>query len=210
MANELVKMSEVLAHLSLPAGDTTHQAELTAMIQAATPIVEYITGPINPLTVTNEVHYTSDGPDRILLRHPPVQSITSVIEYLGVTPYTLTSQPPGSTTDNYGYWLDRPSAGRLIRMSAFGQPMGFIGSTVTVSYVAGLGTNPDGSTKIPADVKLAVLEDIRGLFVQTQNGGRPKFGGGLVDEEGWTVGPLHLFPRLAALIENKARVQSIA
>lgn len=202
MANELVKMADVLRHLDLPAGDTTYQAELTTIIEAATPIVEYITGPINPVTYTNEA-YDVSGADRVMLRHVPVISVTSVSEWIGITQFALTLQPPGSTVDNYGFYVARYEDGLIIRMSAFGQPMPFLGSQLTVTYQA-------GRSAIPPDVKLAVLEDIRGLWQQTHNGGRPKFGGGLADEDGWTIGPLHLFPRLAAMLENKARTQSIA
>lgn len=208
MANELVKMTDVLRHLGLPQGDTTNQAELQLMIDAATPIVEYITGPINPVTYTGETHNV-DGASTLMLRHPPVQSIATITEWVGITPFVLTSQPPGSTVSNYGYNLERPEAGKVVRMSAFGQPTTFLGSLVTVTYTAGLPV-VNGVVQIPPDVRLGVLEDIRGIFTQSQDGGRPKWGGGLQDEDGWTVGPLHLFPRLAALLENKARVQSIA
>lgn len=199
----LVRMSDVLRHCRLPAGDMTYQGELQMYIDAATPIVEYITGPINPLVITNEVYPIQGGASRLMLRSVPIASIQSIIEYIGITPFTLTSQPPGSTVSNYGYSLDRPEAGLVVRRSSFGQEMPFLGTTVVASYTAGLAT-------VPPDVKLAVLEDIRGIFQQTQLGGRPKFGGGLADEDGWTVGPLHLFPRLAAILEGKARVQSIA
>lgn len=203
MAGELVRMSEVLSHLDLAAGDTTYQAELQRYIEAATPIVEYITGPINTYTFTES--YPCEGLSRISLRNVPViaGSISSCTEYVGVSPFTLTSQPPGSTKDNYGYYLQRPEAGTLIRMSSFGQEMPFLGSWLAITYQAGMSS-------VPPDVKLAVLEDIRGLWQQTHNGGRPKWGGGMADEDGWTVGPLHLFPRLAAMLENKARTQSIA
>ncbi len=203
MAGELVRMSEVLNHLDLAQGDTTYQSELQLYIEAATPIVEYITGPIN--TYSYNETYQCNGLSRISLRHVPVvaNSISSCIEYVGISPFTLTNQPPGSTHDNYGFYLQRPEAGTLIRMSSFGQETPFLGSWLAITYQAGLAT-------VPADVKLAVLEDIRGLWQQTHNGGRPKWGGGVPDEDGWTVGPLHLFPRLAAMIENRARVQSIA
>lgn len=205
----LVAMSDVLRHCGLAQTDTTYLVELQTMIDAATPIVEYITGPINPLVVTSEVYPTTHGESRLILRSVPVQSVQSVIEYIGITAWTLTSQPPGATVNNYGYSLDRPEAGLLVRRSAFGQEMPFLGTVVVVSYTAGLPVI-NGVTQVPPDVKLAVLEDIRGLFQQTQLGGRPKFGASLADEDGWTVGPLHLFPRLAAVLEGRARTQSIA
>ena len=123
MANELVKMSEVLSHLGLPAGDQSQQAVLQRFIEAATPIVEYITGPINIYSYT-ESHPTY-GLSRVMLRNVPVVagSITSISEWVGVSQFTLTEQPPGSTHDNYGFYLQRPEAGTLIRMSAFGQEM---------------------------------------------------------------------------------------
>ena len=50
------------------------------------------------------------------------------------------------------------------------------------------------------------------MYVQSQQG-RGSLGGGAIgggDPEGWTVGPMHLFPRLASLLEGPGRTQSIA
>ena len=77
---------------------------------------------------------------------------------------------------------------------------------VVVAYTAGI-------EDVSPDIRLAVLEDIRGLFQQTQQGMRPPaFGGGGGPGGGdtWTVGPMRQFPRLAALLEGAGRTQSIA
>ncbi|MFF2551823.1 hypothetical protein ACFVUS_12535 [Nocardia sp. NPDC058058] len=205
MANplELVRMSDVLDHLSLPKGETTYQTELQRYIDAATPIVEYITGPINKTTYSET--YPCAGMTRIVLRNVPVVpgSVSSCVEYVGITAYSLTEQPPGSTADNYGFFIERPEAGTLVRMSSAGLETPFIGVWLQVTYQAGLSA-------VPADVKLAVLEDIRALWDQAHNGGRPRWGGENPGEDGWTIGPMHLFPRLAAMVENRRRTQSIA
>ncbi|MEU6582754.1 hypothetical protein [Nocardia sp. NPDC046763] len=198
----LVSMSDVYRHLNLDESDLAPMAELQGFIDAATPFVEYITGPMLPTTVT-ETYPVVVGQTQIMLRTCPVLSIQTVTEYLATVARTLTNQPRGSSTDNYGYSLDIASAGLLVRRGVVGVAIPFLGDTVVVSYTAGRAT-------VPAHVRMAALEDIRGLWQQTQQGGNPRFGGDRAAEDGWTVGPIHLFPRLAALLEGTTRVQSIA
>lgn len=198
----LVTLAQVHDVLNIPTVDTSHDAELQRYIDAATATVTYITGPLTPTTFT-EVR--DGGAPVIMLDNPPVQSITSVIEYVGATGYTLTSQAPGATTDNYGYSLDDPASGKLVRRSSAGMPMPFFGGrgAVVITYIAGVSS-------VPPDVVMAALEDIRGLYQQTQQGG--KVGGGSIGSGGddqWSVGPMHLFPRLAMLLDGPRRAQSI-
>lgn len=198
---QIVTLSDVHNHLNIPQDDATNDVELQGFIDAATSFITYIAGPVVPQSFIET--YEVDGQDTVLLRNVPVQSIQSVTEYVGVVGYTLTSQPPGETVDNYGYSLDIPSQGLLVRRSGVGTRMNFIGPVVVIAYTAGRDT-------VPGDMRLAALEDIRGLYQITQQGGRPAFGTGGDGSEQWNVGPLHLFPRLAALLEGPSRVQSIA
>jgi hypothetical protein len=196
--SDLVTLSDVHDFLNIPTGDTSHDTKLQHYIDAASQIVAYEVGDVTSTTHT-ETHVPTGS--RIILDWVPVLSIQTVTEYVGVLPYTLTSQPPGSTSDNYGYSLDLPNAGVLVRRDAAGQECNFFGSPVVVAYTS-------GRTSIPSDVFLAVLEDIRGLYQQTQSGGRPGFQTPGSDQ--WNAGPLNLFPRLRAVLASSVRTQSIA
>jgi hypothetical protein len=196
---QLVTLPQVKAHLGMPAGDTTHDTELQAFIDAATPIVEYITGPVNPVTTTETLDVA--GCSFVVLSKVPVISVTSAIEYLVTQPFTLTAQPPGSTTSNYGYSIDRPESGLITRRGITGMPMNFLGSTLVITYTSGLAS-------VPADIKLAALEDIRGLWQQTQQGIRPNFRS--MEEDSWMPQDMRMFPRMAAILEGRKRTQALA
>lgn len=199
---DLVNLSDAKAHLNIPGTDTSHDAELQGFIDAASEVVNYDAGPQTPMTYTET--YRTAGRSRICLDHVPVIDVQSMTEYVGVQAWTLTLQPPGSTTDNYGFSIDIPEAGTIVRRSGAGTEINFFGPVVTVTYTA-------GQSSVRADVRMAVLEDIRGLYQQTQQGG--KVGGGQIGAGGddqWMAGPMHLFPRLTMLLEGRARTQSIA
>lgn len=197
----LVTLEDAKEHLNIT--DSTHDVELQGFIDASTQFVTYITGPVVPTTFTNEVH--DGGWPTIVLFNPPIISVQSVTEHLGPTSYALSLQPPGSTSDNYGYSLDDPESGILVRRSGAGTPMAFWGGrrSVVVTYLAGRAT-------VPADIRMATLEDLRGLYQQTQQGGRPSYGSNVASDDSWSVGPMRLFPRLEALLEGPSRTQSIA
>jgi hypothetical protein len=198
----LLTLAEVKDSLNIDSATSKHDVELQRYIDAALPQIEYITGPINPVQIT-EVHRVPRGAFQIALREPPVMSVVSVTEYIGLTAYNLTEQAPGATVSNYGFALDLPESGILRRTSTVGTTMPFLGTNVTVVYMAGLAS-------VPADVHLAAIEDVRGLYQQTQQPGRPQYGGSPATEDGWGAGPVMLFPRLAALLNRASRTQSIA
>jgi hypothetical protein len=198
----LVTIEDVHQHLNIPDTDMSHDVELQGFIDAATAFITYVAGDV--IATDYAETYETWRTDVIMLRHVPVLTVTSVIEYIGVMAYTLTSQPPGQTVDNYGYSLDFPDAGLLVRRSGVGTRTQFLGSPVVVNYTAGRAT-------VPGDVRMATLEDIRGLYQLTQLGRRPAFGSTSANpSEDWRVGPLNLFPRLAALFDGPGRAQSIA
>lgn len=202
MTTDLVTLTDVKAHLNIPTSDTSNDTELGGFIDAASDFITYIAGPVvsTPLT---ETHRTRGGLYYVMLRQPPVLSITSVVEYVGTVGYTLTQQQPGSTVDNWGYSINLAS-GALVRRSSAGTRMPFLGGDLVVAYVA-------GRVSVPPQIRLACLEDIRGLWQRTQLGGRPAFDdGGSSGSDGWTSGPLNLFPRLKALLDGATRTPSIA
>lgn len=198
---QLVTLTDVKAYI----GETTtnNDSTLNLYINAASAAADYWFGQQDQITVTNEIH--DGGFETILCYNTPIISVQSLIEYVGITPYTLTLQPPGSTVNNYGYSIDMPEVGLITRRSGAGTPMPFLGGPrmVVISYTAGRAT-------VPADVYLAILEDIRALWMQTQQGGRPNWGGAA--EEGWSPNgtTFHMFPRLAAIGASAQRIPGVA
>lgn len=195
-----VTLAEVKDMMNMAPTDTAHDVKIQTFIDSATPVIEYIVGPVLQQTFT-ENHRTY-GQSKIVLRNSPVISITTLTEFIGLTAYTLSEQEPGATTNNYGYALDITGNGVITRMSSVGTEMGFIGNVVTVTYLAGLLT-------VPADIRLAAIEDVRAMFQQTQLGGRPQYGGGASQEDGWQPAPIASFPRLRMLLERARRIPSI-
>lgn len=204
----LVTFDDVVGHLNLTGTDYSASVnELQGFIDAATEFVEYQTGPIIPRPYTNEVH--SGGGPVIVLDHPPVLTVDSVTEFLGPTSFVLTDAELGGTSGLYAYSLDNPDEGVICRRTIGGLVTRFASGyrNVLVSYTA-------GRNKVPADVRMAVLEDIRGLFTQTQYSNRAgSFGAGSEMPDSWAASssnPVGTFPRLAALLAAKTRTPSIA
>jgi hypothetical protein len=191
----LVTLSDVKNQLNIPASDTTQDVELVGFIDAATEVVEWITGPITPKVIMGEVH--DGGFYAVMLRNPPVLSVDSVTEYLGRVNYTITAQPPGATVDNYGYSLE--PGGKLVRRTAAGTVMPWLGgrSSVIVNYTAGRLT-------VPASVRMATLLDIQDVFQKSQQGGKDQSG-----DNAWGGMP-EMFPRLRSELEPTQRTVGIA
>lgn len=201
----IVTLADVHGHLNIDTSDTSRDAELQGFIDAATATVTYITGPQAATTYTE----TRDGGGPvIMLDNPPILSITSVTEFFTPGGMVLTQVPLGSSTGNaFSYTLDDPIAGKITRRMS-GYETSFLGGRNSVVIVYSAGT-----AAIGADVRLAALEDIRGLYQQTQQGGGRSLGGGAIGAGGddqWSVGPMRLFPRLQELLSGSQRTQSIA
>ena len=169
----LVTISEVRTHLNIPASDTSHDTELQGFMDAAQVIIENIVGSVVQTTYTE----TYDGGNSYIeFRHKPVFSITSVSEYQGstLTAVAVATNPALATTPSYTF---DSFMNRVVRRNAGGWesyfPLG--ANAIAITYVAGLAS-------VPANVRLAALELIRHLYQQTQQGGRPSFGGSGSDE----------------------------
>lgn len=185
----LVDLSEVKDHLNIPSTDTSQDAELQGFIEAASVYIQNITGPITPQQLT-ETH--SGGGTTICLFHPPVLSVTSVVEYNASTGYTLNQATLGTDAGAYAYTLDDPKSG-VIRRRYSGNLVGrFIGGdhNVVVTYMAGQAT-------IPPDIRMAVLQDIAGIYQPSQLGPSnsmfPNPGQG-------NLNPISMFPRVAEVL----------
>jgi len=202
----LVSLDEAKLHLDMPTSDTTVDAELQGFIDAATPLIENICGPITSESVT-EWHDGGAG-DRsaLVLRRRPVLSVTSVTEYLGQTPQVLAAATTPANAAALSYSLE-VATGTIIRRSAAGTvyPFAWGEQNVQVVYTAGFGSTP-------ANVRLAALELIRHLWQSTQQGGRPAFNGNPADGNGFgPAGGGYAVPNFVIeLLKPNERIPGIA
>lgn len=158
---------------------TTYDAELQDFIDAASAVAEFYTGDLLGDTYT-EVH--DGGDSAIYTRHTPIKTVTMLTEYVGSITYTLTNQPLGQSVDAWGYTIDDPQAGRIVRRSASGIVWRFVPGVgnVSVTYTTGVAV-------VPAQVKKAVEFIVRHLW-DSQRGAQPRpVAGG--DDDGTTSVP---------------------
>ena len=164
----IVTLADVKAHLNIDTIDD--DTELQNFLEATTPIIEKIAGPVIVQTVTE---YVNGGGPVITLNYQPVISITSITETVGNINYTLEPVVLGTSTSQYGYTLDT-NRGRVTRRNfntdtTFADGLG----NVKIVYSA-------GRASIPKNIRLAALELVNHWWSMSQrnrNGGRPAFGG---------------------------------
>lgn len=184
----LITLDEAKAFLNITS--TTYDAELQDYIDAASTAAEFYVGDITGGTWTE---HHDGGDSTIYTRHTPIQSVTSLTEYVGSITYTLTNQPLGSSVDAWGYTIDDPAAGRIVRRSASGIAWRFapgVGN-VTITYTSGVpGT-------ASASVRMGVEFVVRHLWT-SQRGPQPTpaWGG---DQE-----PTSSVPGVGYAIPNRA------
>ena len=180
----IVTVDEAAAHLQL--GNARDDNRLQFFIDAATIALEFHSIPMRTKTVT-EAH---DGGDTaIWLRRPPVVSIVSLVEVIGLQSWTLTEQPPGSSTSPWGYSLEDIRYGRIIRRDAGGFAFPFSPGTANVQVTYTVGT--DSNT--PANLRMALLELIRHIWQFGQQANRPQYGAPQ-DMATASLGPGYLIP----------------
>ena len=174
----LLTIGEMKAHLSLESsGDDD---EINAFLAAAVPILEGIAGPIYPRVITSEAH--DAGTIQIWTDFAPIISVSSLTEMWGLTQYTLSAQPVGSSTNMWGYTIDDPREGRITRRgtASIAVPFGAAASTwgsiatgtVQISYTAGRA-NPS------ENIRFACKELVKYLWRQV-HGGPSSFQDGFV------------------------------
>lgn len=143
----LVSLADVKAHLNISATDTTYDEELRNAIEVASDVAESYAGVMARKTVT-EIHSSSGG-CAVVLRRPPVLSVTSVTEN-------------GTDVAASGYSLS--DTGILYRVSGYSDTAWLAGrNNITITYVAGV-------TVIPPSVLDAVKDLVR-LNFSPQLGG---------------------------------------
>jgi len=171
----IVELDDLKDYLNLSATDRTHDGELLRFLAGITPVIEFMTGPILPVTYTDERY---DGGRAIIsLRHRPLISVSQVSEYLGPIRYDLTQVPSRDQGSIYSYMFE-PS-GSIIRCTAGGGLQAFPAGpdSVQVTYTAGY-------LQTPENLRMGVLEACRVVYQDTQQagGGRIGVGSSLVDE----------------------------
>lgn len=177
---DLVTLDQVLSHLNLAENPPTDLSELELFVSAATAHFEERFGILPTGTYTEVVRVRDDwsGLYRQWLRplRWPITSVVSVTSEDGATVYA---------TD-----LVISADGRAIRHDSIGY------GDWTVVYTA--GQTP------PADLQLAVLEDIRGLYQPGQIGPPATFGAFDIDDGGAAgFRPINLWPRIDAWINAR-------
>lgn len=158
--------------LNIPASDTSNDAELPAFINAATPVIEDIVGPVAKRQIVGELH---DGNSpTIRLNWLPVFSVDQVTESYGGTLYTLTQASRPYLSTAYSYTVNL-TLGRLTRRVAAGGITPFRGGndSISVDYTVGYATL---ITDVAPNVVLATKELVRHQWQASQQGGRPGFG----------------------------------
>lgn len=143
---DFLSLPDLKDRLNIKPTNTGKDVFLRECLRAATGVIENITGPILPRTVTE--HFDG-GQLAVVLTAERVSAVTAVSESTGPVSRVLTEQPLGASVDAYGYTWDRVT-NVLLRRGAGGTatrfPAGY--GNITVTYRAGTAT-------IPADVARA-------------------------------------------------------
>lgn len=173
---ELVTLDEVNDALNL-GGNTDHDDELRIYIDAVTAHVEKQRGamPSQEITEVGTLVNLGDGRLRLMTRRIPVLEVASITD--GVSTYST-----GFTVTADGY-VEHDNL--------------YSDRRWTITYTAGYEA-------IPADLKLAALEDIRGLYQPGQIGPPAAFGAFGIEstDVGVTYRPVRMWPRVDAWLES--------
>jgi hypothetical protein len=204
VAGPIVTLAEAKTHLNL--SSTAHDTELQLIVDAATPIVEDIVGPVMQETRTE--NHDGGGPF-IVLRKRPVISVTSVVEYRGPITWTLTqaSTPAVASTYSFTFEVD---TGRVVRRVVGGGTIPFYNGPGAVHVVYEAGNVATNGT-VPANFKLGALELIRHNYQLTQQPGHPAFAHtGMAEEQFYTPSGFAVPMRVIEILQAKKRAPSIA
>lgn len=146
----LITLEDARKSLGWAVTDTANDADLERYIEAATPVIENITGPL----IARSESYTFDGGSRAVVLPVRFASVTTVVE-------------SGVTITDY---VAEPDAG-VIAAGSTSSPREFAAGHQNVVVTVQVG-----SATVPAHVKLATRELVRHWWQQGRQGNRPGFG----------------------------------
>lgn len=191
---DIVARADVKDFLNITS--SSFDSRLDLFLSTASTMIQNRVGPVAGSPVYDE--WYDGGQAQILLRHAPVQSVTSITEsYGGALAYTLTEQivdQPASAGGLYGYSLNKSSGVLTRRVS--GIATGFTWGTLNIHivYVGGYAV-------APADLQLATLLLVQHMWAVERGGSkRPGQGG---DDSAGTGKDADAFPqRVEEILEN--------
>ena len=159
---DLISLTEAKTAINLTVSSTNHDTELAQIITAVSQRVVDKCGPVVLTTVTNEAH--DGGCTAIWLRKTPVDSVTTVTEYVGTTGTALTAESNASKPAS-AYLLEaRGHYAKLIRRSGNGDGTFASGRlNIVVTYQAGRAANTGA---VDAKFKQAAAAIVHRLWVR--------------------------------------------
>jgi len=203
VSSSLATLDEFKAHLNLK-GVTTTDAELQGFLDAATPVIENICGPILTRTVTAEKHDGGEGfRISLVVRQRPILAVSSVTEYAGDVATVLTQVTDPSAGTDFSYTVDLET-GTITRRGSSGGVIPFYGGVdnILVTYTAGYAT-------VPLNVRLAALFQAAHMFQSSQLSGRLLVRG--VGEDSYSFAAGFGIPnRVRELLQPHQRIPGIA
>lgn len=173
-------------------------AELAVLVSAVSGQLDELCGPIVQRTVTGEAH---DGGALVRLKHAPVASVTSVVEYDGTVATTVTAETnTAKATANYVFDSRTGQVRRRSNGWDYAFPAGR--GNVVVTYVAGRAAT---TAAVDAKFKQAASMMLRNLWVAERASGSETFGA-FTDAGGSVINPLYgpgLLNKVVALLQNE-------
>lgn len=158
-ATDILTIDEARTAVNL-GGQSSQDAQLGMFVSGITGRIDDLCGPVVIRTVTDEAH---DGGDRrIWLDESPVDSVTTVVEWLSTTSNNLTAETNSSKPAS-GFLLDHAgNAAYLIRRSSGSDTRFPAGRrNVVVTYEAGRFAS---TSAVDGKFKLAVASILRRVY----------------------------------------------
>lgn len=181
---DLVDLAYIRDELNIAATDLTKNAKLRRWSKSATFVVENITGPLLPAP---RVDVFDGGASFVILPYRWVKAITSIVETRGVTNYTLTEQPLGTSINGFGYTWDR-NTNKIIRRAMGAESIFPPGpNVIAVTYTLGMQS-------IPEDIQHAAAELVKHWYRKSEVPFRGAFSAQPADDVGMASVGNYLVP----------------
>lgn len=139
---DIVSLTEAKAAVNIDASNTSYDTEIAAYITGVSRRIDTLCGPVVRRTISAETHWCGAAPF-VDVRHVPIASVSSVVEYdQDGTATTLTAETV-STKPTDGYLIDitREVPTRIYRRSQGGPYTFPAAGAVVITYGAGRYAN---------------------------------------------------------------------